>query len=198
MNVNAPDMEGKNNKELFTVTVFSENRVGLLNQISIIFTRRKLNIESLSVSPSSIQGVHKFTITTWADEPTIAKLVMQIEKRIDVLKSFYYRDDEIVYQEIALYKVPTAELLKEKKLEEIIRRHNARILEVTREYTVLEKTGHDDETTALFEELKQYDIRQFVRSGRVAITKSPNEYVTMYIEERARRKEEVERCLKDG
>lgn len=198
MNVNAPDMEEKNNKELFTVTVFSENRVGLLNQISIIFTRRKLNIESLSVSPSSIQGVHKFTITTWADEPTIAKLVAQIEKRIDVLKSFYYRDDEIVYQEIALYKVPTAELLKEKKLEEIIRRHNARILEVTREYTVLEKTGHDDETTALFEELKQYDIRQFVRSGRVAITKSPNEYVTMYIEERARRKEEVERCLKDG
>ena len=178
MNVNAPDMEEKNNKELFTVTVFSENRVGLLNQISIIFTRRKLNIESLSVSPSSIQGVHKFTITTWADEPTIAKLVMQIEKRIDVLKSFYYRDDEI--------------------LEDIIRRHNARILEITREYTVIEKTGHDDETTALFEELKQYDIRQFVRSGRVAITKSPNEYVTMYIEERARRKEEVERCLKDG
>jgi len=190
-------MEEINNKELFTVTVFSENRVGLLNQISIIFTRRKLNIESLSVSPSSISGVHKFTITAYADETTIAKLVQQIEKRIDVLKSFYYRDDEIVYQEVALYKVPTAELLDEKNLEAIIRHHNARILEITREYTVIEKTGHDDETTALFEELKRYDIRQFVRSGRVAVTKSPEEYVTMYIEERARRKEEVERCLSE-
>ena len=121
--------------------------------------------------------------------------MQQVEKRIDVLKSFYYRDDEIVYQEVALYKVPTAELLNEKNLEAIIRHHNARILEITNEYTVIEKTGHDDETTALFEELKRFDIRQFVRSGRVAVTKSPEEYVTMYIEERARRKEEVERCL---
>lgn len=177
-------------KQLFTVTVFSENQVGLLNQISIIFTRRCLNIESLSVSPSSIEGVHKFTITTWSDRVTMEKVVKQIEKRIDVLKSFLYTDEEIVYQEIALYKVPTLQLLDEKNLEKIIRRHNARILEITREYTVLEKSGHSDETEALFEELKNYDIRQFVRSGRVAITKSPNEYVTMFLEEQAHRLEE--------
>ncbi len=192
-------MKESNNKELFTVTVFSENRVGLLNQISVLFTRRKLNIESLSVSPSSIKGVHKFTITAYADEPTMVRLVKQIEKRIDVLKSFYYHDDEIVYQEVALYKVPTVELLEEKNLEAIIRHHNARILEITREYTVIEKTGHSEETTALFDELKRYDIRQFVRSGRVAVTKSPYEYVTMYIEERARCKEDIERlCSKEG
>ncbi len=177
-------------KQLFTVTVFSENQVGLLNQISIIFTRRCLNIESLSVSPSSIEGIHKFTITTWSDRATMEKVVKQIEKRIDVLKSFLYTDEEIVYQEIALYKVPTLQLLDEKNLEKIIRRHNARILEITREYTVLEKSGHSDETEALFEELKNYDIRQFVRSGRVAITKSPNEYVTMFLEEQAHRLEE--------
>ena len=98
-------------KQLFTVTVFSENQVGLLNQISIIYTRRCLNIESLSVSPSSIEGIHKFTITTWSDRVTMEKVVKQIEKRIDVLKSFLYTDDEIVYQEIALYKVPTEQLL---------------------------------------------------------------------------------------
>ena len=72
---------------LYTVAVFSENRVGLLNQIAIIFTRRKLNIETLTVSPSSIKGVHKFTITTYTDKQTIQKLVLQIEKRIDVLKA---------------------------------------------------------------------------------------------------------------
>ena len=178
-------------KQLFTVTVFSENQVGLLNQISIIYTRRCLNIESLSVSPSSIEGIHKFTITTWSDRVTMEKVVKQIEKRIDVLKSFLYTDDEIVYQEIALYKVPTEQLLNETNLETIIRRHNARILEITKEYTVIEKSGHSDETEALFEELKHYDIRQFVRSGRVAITKSPEEYVTMFLEEQARRAEEI-------
>lgn len=173
---------------LYTVAVFSENRVGLLNQISIIFTRRKLNIESLSVSPSSIKGVHKFTITAYSDEETIEKLVKQIEKRIDVLKAFYYTDNEIVYQEIALYKVPTKNLIEEQNLEKIIRRHNARILEISAEYTVIEKTGHNEETEALFEELKRYGITQFVRSGRVAITKSNKEFVTEYIEEQEQRK----------
>jgi acetolactate synthase-1/3 small subunit len=83
-------------KQLYTVTIFSENRVGLLNQISIIYTRRKLNIESLSVSPSSIKGIHKFTITSYSDRETIEKLVKQVEKRIGVLKSFFYTDDEII------------------------------------------------------------------------------------------------------
>jgi len=173
--------------QLFTVTVFTENQVGLLNQISIIFTRRNLNIESLSVSPSSINGIHKFTITCFSNRPMMERVVKQIEKRIDVLKSFLYTDDEIVYQEVALYKVPTPELLDDRTVEEIIRRHNARILEITREYVIIEKTGHSDETESLFDELKKYDIRQFVRSGRVAVTKSPKEYLTMYLEEQEHR-----------
>ena len=179
-------------RTLYTITVFTENQVGLLNQISIIFTRRKLNIESLSVSPSSIKGVHKFTITSYSDRETMEKLVKQIEKRIDVLKSFCYTDKDIVYQEIALYKVPTEKLLHEKNLEIIIRRHNARILEITPEYTVIEKSGHSEETEALFSELKRYDITQFVRSGRVAITKSTTEYVTIYIDEQDTRKNLME------
>lgn len=179
-------------KKLYTVAVFTENRVGILNQISIIYTRRKLNIETLSVSPSSIEGVHKFTITAYSDQPTIDKLVKQIEKRIDVLKAFYYTDDEIVYQEIALYKVPTPKLLVEPNMESIIRKHNARILEITPEYTVLEKSGHYEETQSLFEELKRFDIRQFVRSGRVAVTKCTQEYVSEFLEKRNQRKEELE------
>lgn len=170
-------------KQLYTVTVFSENQVGLLNQISIIYTRRGVNIESLTVSPSSIEGVHKFTITSWGDRTLMEKIVKQIEKRIDVLKAFLYTDDDIVYQEVALYKVPTVKLLDEQHLENIIRRHNACILEITREYTVIEKTGHSEETEALFDELKRFGISQFVRSGRVAITKSPVEYVTQFLQE---------------
>ena len=176
---------------LYTVTVYSENQVGLLNQISIIFTRRQLNIESLSVSGSAIEGVHKFTITTYSDRETMEKPVKQIEKRIDVLRAFFYTDDEIIFQEVALYKVPTDKLLDDRSIEDLIRKHNARILEVNRTYTVIEKSGHPDETQSLFEELSRYDVMQFVRSGRVAITKSTVEHVSIFLQEQQYRQNQL-------
>ena len=176
---------------LYTVTVYSENQVGLLNQISIIFTRRQLNIESLSVSGSAIEGVHKFTITTYSDRETMEKLVKQIEKRIDVLRAFFYTDDEIIFQEVALYKVPTDKLLDDRSIEDLIRKHNARILEVNRTYTVIEKSGHPDETQSLFEEMSRYDVMQFVRSGRVAITKSTVEHVSIFLQEQQYRQNQL-------
>ncbi|WP_302377793.1 acetolactate synthase small subunit [Barnesiella intestinihominis] len=176
---------------LYTVTVYSENQVGLLNQISIIFTRRQLNIESLSVSGSAIEGIHKFTITTYSDRETMEKLVKQIEKRIDVLRAFFYTDDEIIFQEVALYKVPTDKLLDDRSIEDLIRKHNARILEVNRTYTVIEKSGHPDETQSLFEELSRYDVMQFVRSGRVAITKSTVEHVSIFLQEQQYRQNQL-------
>jgi acetolactate synthase-1/3 small subunit len=162
-----------NNNTLFTITIFSENTVGLLNQVTIIFTRRGLNIETLSVSPSAIEGIHKFTITTFTDRETIDKVVKQIDKRVDIVKAYYNTDEDLVFQEIALYKVSTKKLLSLGSIEDIIRRYNARILDVTEIWTVLEKTGHYDETQALFRELSEkIGVLQFIRSGRVAITKS--------------------------
>ena len=178
-------------KKLYTVIIFSENIVGLLNQITIIFTRRQLNIESLSVSGSAIEGVHKFTITTYSDRETMEKLVKQIEKRIDVLRAFFYTDDEIIFQEVALYKVPTDKLLDDRSIEDLIRKHNARILEVNRTYTVIEKSGHPDETQSLFEELSRYDVMQFVRSGRVAIAKSTVEHVSIFLQEQQYRQNQL-------
>ena len=168
-------------KERYTVTVFSDNTVGILNQISIVYTRRSINIESISASSTSIPGIYKTTLMCYSDRATMEKVVAQLEKIIYVVKAFLYTDDEIVHQEVALYKLPTSALLAEKDLEKIIRSHNARILDMTAEYTIIEKTGHVDETQQLFEELKKYDIRQFVRSGRVCVTKDPVEHVTAYL-----------------
>ena len=122
-------------KQLFTISVFTENQVGLLNRISIIFTRRGLNLESVSSSASAMPGIHKMNFSCTSDRATMEKVIKQIERCIDVLRAFLYTDDEIVYQEIALYKVPTQRLLDEKNLERIIRVHNARILEISRDYT---------------------------------------------------------------
>lgn len=183
-------MSPTTSQQLFTLLVYSENCVGLLNQVSGIFTRRCLNIEDVAASKSSVPDITKLIITCWADRPTMEKVVKQIEKRIDVLKVCLFTDDDIVYQEIALYKVPTPVLLEEQDLESIIRHHSVRILEMTPDYTVLEKAGHRWETDALFETLRRYDIRQFVRSGRVCVTKSPVEYMDLYLEEQLKRREE--------
>ena len=177
-------------QQLFTLLVYSENCVGLLNQVSGIFTRRCLNIQDVAASKSSLPDITKLIITCWADRPTMEKVVKQIEKRIDVLKVCLFTDDDIVYQEIALYKVPTKVLLEEPELETIIRRHSVRILEMTPEYTVLEKAGHRWETDALFETLRRYDIRQFVRSGRICVTKSPVEYMDIYLAEQLQRRDD--------
>lgn len=170
--------------QLFTITIYTENSVSLLNQVSIIFTRRGVNIESISAGPSSIDGVHKYTITCHAERALLEKIIGQIEKRIDVLRAYLLTDDEIVYQEVALYKVSTGSLLDEPNLEAILRRFNANILEITRDYTVIEKTGHLVDTQALLNQLQPYGILQFTRSGRVAVTKSSEEKLTNYLAQR--------------
>lgn len=169
------------NERLYTISVFSETHVGLLTQLSNIFTRRCINIESVSASASAVPNIHKITLTCRTSPEMVNKVIGQIEKRIDVIRAFAYTESELVYQEMALYKISTARMLAENHVEQLIRRFGARILEITPEYTVIEKTGHNDETDALFSELKRYDIKQFVRSGRVAITRSPIEHVDEYL-----------------
>ena len=160
-------------RRLYTVIIFSENTVGLLNQITIIFTRRQLNIETLSVSPSAIPGIHKFTITTYADEVMIEKVVKQIDKRVDILKSYYNTDEDLVYQEIALYKLATDKFIRMGGVEDLIRKYDARILEINEDCVVVEMSGHYEETQELFHELSdRIGVLQFIRSGRVAITRS--------------------------
>ena len=172
-------------KTLYTIIVHSENIAGLLNQVTAVFTRRQINIESLNVSASSIKGVHKYTITVWTDEETIEKVVKQIEKKIDVLQANYFVDEEIYQHEIALYKLSTPEFQSNPLASKVIRRHSARIVEVNPVYSIVEKNGMSEDITSLYEELRGLDcVLQFVRSGRVAITKSNFERVNEYLDYR--------------
>ncbi|MCC8153260.1 MAG: acetolactate synthase small subunit [Tannerellaceae bacterium] len=186
-------------KKLYTVIIFSENTVGLLNQITIIFTRRQLNIETLSVSPSAIKGIHKFTITTFSDQDTMDKVVKQIDKRVDILKAYYNVDEELVYQEIALYKVSTELFIQNVRVEELIRKYNARILDINESSIVLEKTGRYEETQELFKELsKTIGVLQFIRSGRIAITKGRVERLSDMLTTLERKLEEKQDTTSDG
>lgn len=158
-------------KERYTISVFTEDIVGMLNRVTIIFTRRKINIESIAASESEIPNIHRYTLVLSETEDMVKKVVLQLEKQVEVVKAVYHTDSEVVYQEIALYKVPTEVLLSGGEAEKIVRAHHARVLSVEPAFTVIEKTGHKDETQALFDDLEPYGMLEFVRSGRVAITK---------------------------
>ncbi len=156
----------------FTITVFTENHAGLLQRVVTVFTRRHINIDSLTTSSSSDESIYRFTIVVHAGEVQIRKLVASIEKQVDVIKAFYYETAEIVHQEIALYKIPTEIFMNGDETEALVRSHNARILSIEPDYIVVEKTGHHSATEALLQDLKKKGIYEFVRSGRVAIPKT--------------------------
>ena len=159
-------------KQEYTITVYTENQIGLLNRIAIIFSRRKINIESLNTSPSEVDSVHRFTIVINETEEVVRKLCRQIEKQVEVLKAYYNTLDEIVWQELALYKVPTDIIAEEVKVERLLREHGAKAVVIRKDYTVFEVTGHREETDKLIKVLEPYGLIEFVRSARVAIIKS--------------------------
>ncbi len=167
------------NKE-YTLTVFTEHQTGMLSRVVSICTRRYINVESLTTSKSSIPGIHRFTIVVNTTEDMVRKLCAQLEKQVDVLKAYFDENSEIVYQEIALYKIPTQKFMQGNRVEKLIRRHNARVLEIEEEYIIVEKTGHAEETEALLEDLKEIGIYEFVRSGRIAIPR-PMERLSKYL-----------------
>jgi len=160
------------NKQEYTITVYTENQVGLLNRIAIIFSRRKINIDSLNTSPSEVESVHRFTIVINEVEEVVRKLCRQIEKQVEVLKAYYNTNEEIVWQELALYKVSTDEIAEKVKVERLLRQYGARAVVIRHDYTVFETTGQREETDALVRVLEPYGLIEFVRSARIAIIKS--------------------------
>ena len=170
-------------KQEYTISVYTENHIGLLNRIAIIFSRRKINIESMNTSPSEVPGIHRFTIVIDETEEVVRKLARQLEKQVEVLKVYYNTNEEIVWQEMALYKVPTDEITEKVKVERLLRKYGARAVVIRKDYTVFETTGHREEIERLIKALEPYQLIEFVRSaGQLAcrcretspVTRSPH------------------------
>lgn len=162
------DYEGK---QEFNIILYAENRIGLLNRIAIIFSKRKINIESLNTSPSEIDGIHRFNIVINESYEVVRKLARQIEKQVEVLKVYFVTNDEIIWQELALYKVSTEEITEKVTVERLLRQYGASAVVIRKDYTVFAVTGHREETDALVKALEPYNLIEFVRSARVAIIK---------------------------
>ncbi|MGK2863209.1 MAG: acetolactate synthase small subunit [Chitinophagaceae bacterium] len=158
-------------KQEYTITVYTENQIGIINRVSTIFSRRKINIESLNTSPSEVEGIHRFTIVITETDDVVKKLVRQIEKQVDILRAFYNVDNEIIWQEMALFKVSTDEIAEKVKVERLLREYGARAVAIRKDYIVFETTGHHEEIDKLVKMLEPYGLIEFVRSARVDIIK---------------------------
>lgn len=175
----------KDNKKLYTLLVYSENVAGILNQITAVFTRRQVNIESLNVSASSIEGVHKYTITAWSDEDQIIKITKQIEKKIDVVKANYFTDDQLFIRETGLYKLSTEKVMENPEISRTVRRHGASIIEVNPTYVIVMMYGVTEQIISLYRELDAFGcVLQYTRSGRIAVTRGMQEQVSQFLEQR--------------
>ena len=158
-------------KQEYTITVYTENQIGLINRIAILFSKRKINIESLNTSPSEVEGIHRFTIVINETEEVVRKLCRQLEKQVEILKAYYNTNEEIIWQELALYKVSTDEITEKVKVERLLREYGARAVVIRKDFTVFETTGQREETDRLVKALEPYGLIEFVRSARVAIIK---------------------------
>jgi len=156
----------------FTVSIYTENNIGLLNRISAIFQRRHINIESLNTSISEIEGVSRFTLVVDITEDQMKKIIGQLERQVEVIKAYYHTDEETIYQVSAMFKIKSDLLFEERQIQNIIKESNARIVTVNKEFFVLEKSGRKQEIDLLYRELSVFGIMQFVRSGRIAVTKN--------------------------
>ncbi|MBF70540.1 MAG: acetolactate synthase small subunit [Crocinitomicaceae bacterium] len=160
-------------KKKYTVSIYAENNIGLLNRISSIFLKRHISIDSVNSSPSEINDIYRFVIVVTVHELLIKKVITQIEKQIEVIAAFYHTDQETIFQESALYKVKSKSLFEERHIQNIIKNSHAKIVTVSPDFFVIEKTGFREETEKLYNDLAPFGLLQFVRSGRIAVTKEP-------------------------
>lgn len=157
-------------KQNFTVSVYTENNVGVLNRLSAIFLKRHINIESMIVSKSEIDNVYRFTFVVIVTKTLIRKVVGQLEKQIEVIRAFYHTEDEIIYHETALFKI-SSEHLYDEEIQDRMKFRRAHIIAITKRYFVIEASGFREDIDTMYEKLKPYGLLQFVRSGRIAITR---------------------------
>ncbi len=169
-------------KKTFIISVFSEDIVGLLNRVTIIFTRRHINIENIITSETEIKGIYRYTIVVTVEEDRIEKIVKLIEKQVEVMKAFYHSQDEVISRELALFKISSEAINQNEEFQKIINGFNAKIVSISYDYVVVEKSSSPEKIKKLFTELEKFGILEFSRSGQVVVTK-PMKTLSTYLKE---------------
>jgi acetolactate synthase-1/3 small subunit len=159
-------------KQEYTLSVYTENQIGLINKIAGMFSRRKISLESFNTSPTEIENIYRFNIVVNETETVVKNLVRQLEKIVDVFIVYFNTNEQIIWQQMALYKLPTSNIMKDVKVERLLREYGASAVVIREDYTVFQVTGQEKEINNLLIELDKYGLIEFVKSARIAIIKN--------------------------
>lgn len=150
-----------------TFLVWTDNSPGVLLRLTTLFTRRKINVESLTVSATEEEGISRFTIVITTDPIIAATIGRQIERMIEVRRVFVFAEPDVVHREVALIR---ARVSADSEAMLIARHSECRIVERGERGVLMQFTGTEGEISALLSDLQPHGITEFVRSGRIAVT----------------------------
>ncbi|MFA7179547.1 MAG: acetolactate synthase small subunit [Bacteroidales bacterium] len=163
------------NKE-FIVLAFVNNQISVLNRITSAYLKRHINIESLNVSESYIKGISTVVISAITSEETVERIVNQLNNNIDILNVNYFLQDELIYKEMALYKISPDFIKDSLFFNHFLNRLNGKIIEISNEYIIAEKSGSKAELDALKQSLERKNLLiSYARSGNVVLQREPVE-----------------------
>ena len=157
-------------KKKYTISIYTENVVGLLSRITAVLTRRHINIESLTVSETERTGISRFIIVINETDDMLIKVTKQLNKIVEVIHAEYFDDSQLITSQIGLFKVDLYNESRYFSLQALATQSNAQILSRLDKHVILEKTGNRAMLEAFLEALKAYGETEYVRSGRIALT----------------------------
>jgi acetolactate synthase-1/3 small subunit len=153
-----------------TLSVYVENRPGVLARIAGLFRRRGFNIHSLNVAPTEDPQYSKMTIVVDLEDKPLEQVTKQLHKLINVIKISDFKPDEAVERELALVKVNASSATRSEIIQ-IVDIFRGKIIDVARDSLTIEVTGTADKISALISLLKPYGIKDMARTGRVALAR---------------------------
>lgn len=159
-------------KNEFTLTIYSEDQLRLINRLTSMFLRKQVEVLSLNMSICEIEKMYRYTIVIRETLDQARNLAAQIEKIIEVYKCHFNWNEETVFRQIALFKIPTELFMTETKMELLRKINDFKVSEIHKEYTIIEATGTEEEINSFTEKLSSFGLIEFVKSSRIALVKS--------------------------
>ena len=157
--------------ELSNIIIWGENKPGVFFRILWLFRRKQFNIESATVGHSEIPGISRFTITVYGNREQIENMVKQVRKLVNVIKAETVSGEMLIFRELALMKVAVKNARGKNEILRVIEHFRGRCINMAKNSLIIEVTGDENKIDAFYENMKDFVMLEFVRTGRTALFK---------------------------
>jgi acetolactate synthase I/III small subunit len=158
-------------KDLSNIIIWAENKPGVFFRILWLFRKKMFNIESATVGHTEVPGVTRFTVTIAGDKDQIRNMCKQVNKLVNIIKVDDITDEFLVARELALMKIGVKDRDEKNDILRTLEHFRARVMNMSKTSMVIEVTGSEEKIDAFYENMKDFNIIEFVRTGRTALFK---------------------------